>query len=108
METGTKTIGTKKGKLTEFFETRGWCQGHYALNADGEQTKAISGEAVAWCLLGGIDAVRATPKERGWLKVAIHNEISKSIYGGRNVIEWNDKKGRTKDEIMALLANAGV
>lgn len=105
----------KKGDLELFFEKNEWCQGGYAQDSKGFFVDESSPEAVSFCLLGGmIKAVKLKPGGVGMGAVAIalrrcivHRKSDPStLYA--DIASWNDCKGRTKEDVLAMCHKAGV
>lgn len=83
---------------------RGWCQGTYALDAEGRQVDPTQPEAVAWCVAGAM--IRAA------FELAPNIADAQSLYSeayarfigqAGSVATWNDRRGRTKDEVIEEL-----
>jgi hypothetical protein len=91
---------------------QGWIQGGYAKTKDGWVCRPESELACAWCLSGAmlnvgtqhpglLDAIT-------YLRQAILSSAFASpsaSYGGE-IIYFNDKKGRTKEEVLAKIEEA--
>lgn len=108
----------------------GWCQGMEAADKDGIGVYAIQSEACAWCLTGAV--VRALPlprDESGGLvghgfQAALEQQFEAFAVLADAIAEvrgkdcfrrylamdvcraWNDVTGRTKEEVLELVAMA--
>lgn len=82
---------------------RGWTQGASARDAAGERVYlAHDPKAVCWCLVG---AIQAEERKQFRASDALYNVLFDKLprKGFRNLSEWNDEPGRTRDEVLALL-----
>jgi hypothetical protein len=72
---------------------RGWCQGHY------------QGHNESVCIVGAIHIASSGSIHKSCLDRINEVVISKltARLDGRSPIAWNDKQGRTKDEVLDLL-----
>lgn len=79
----------------EVINERGWCQGIY--RKDSGEVCAIGALVTADCRLelGG----QAYPRAVGAVSGAAHRLDPEVM----SVVEWNDRPGRTKDEVVQLL-----
>jgi len=85
--------------LTEFFKTHGWCQGYFAKTATGGFVGTRHKNAVNFCLSGaasraGVDAERVAKAMR--------------FKDCMDMVAWNDTPGRTKEEVMQRIEEAGL
>jgi hypothetical protein len=83
----------------------GWCQGTYAKDVEGFSVDPMYPDAACFCLSGVLDAVEtdADYRSQAWQVLNEHilnNEL------GLSIVSFNDKKGRTKEEVLSLLDNA--
>lgn len=81
---------------------KGWCKGSYAKNVAGELTYPQSPYAVSFCSAGAIKhcAKADYAKEcaaRGYLIRVIS---PRGPYDGVSIGDWNDKKSRTKKQVL--------
>lgn len=76
------------GELANFIEKRKWIQGKYRNGKGG------------YCLVGAM--ISSCPHEWGPLYNQVEAKLI-ALYPESNPIDWNDEKGRTKDEVLALL-----
>jgi hypothetical protein len=87
-------------------ERTGWTQGAYARDQHGRPLQRDYAEgAVCYCLAGALhDAARRLNAigSRDGLTLAL-DAVTAAC--GENVQLWNDAKGRTRDEVLALLAD---
>lgn len=92
---------------------KGWATGSYAYNADGYCTNPESESACRFCIEG---ALMATPLEdrealaapREALRRALDPEfVAECVNQNQNpLVAFNDRKGRTQDEVLALFDKA--
>ena len=105
---------------------RGWCQGHAAIDRNGEPVDPQDPEACAWDMIGAIDASACTHRryhpavgdhflhretvavvwrhlrgKRG--SIARNIPLLASRSPERTMVEWNDHAGRTQKDAVALL-----
>jgi hypothetical protein len=78
-------------KLARTMVQRGWCQG----NEKGEQQPMDAALASAGRQLNELGSYRG-------LTLAVHALTAKC---GDNIQSWNDTKGRTKDDVLKLMAD---
>lgn len=86
--------------LTEFFKTHGWCQRAYARDASDRRESWNSARATSFCLVGaawrsGATEPRGLAMRLGFVDCAA-------------MVRWNDTPGRTKEEVMQRIAEAGL
>lgn len=92
-------------RAAEIVETPGqWCQGALARDALDLRVEANDPRAAKWCLVGAIkkaqcDVLGPDGWEAGFPEAAI--DIADGYQG-----IWNDKPGRTADEVAAALREA--
>ena len=79
---------------------KGWCQGISAANKDGDEVWPKEHEACYFCATGAIIAVtdRVAIKDKAVSRLAKQTRC--------NVPVWNDAKGRTKRQVLALYTRA--
>ena len=88
-------------KARSFIE-RGWTQGTYARNANGQPTLCTGPDAVAWCMGGackiavGYNSLFACLPLRVALGSVVKSEVP----------PYNDAPGRTKEEVLAVFDKA--
>ena len=80
---------------------RGWCQKHYAVDANDTQTNFTADNAAKWCLLGALDMEAASPEETDLLYYMVNTEEHHV-----SLVDWNDHPDRTKQEVIDLLLRA--
>jgi hypothetical protein len=81
----------------------GWCQGHMAEDEAGFARDALSSEARRWSILGALIASwgRGPVNDLGRAVAALH------VRTDNEALEvWNDRPGRTQEEVAAVLAQA--
>lgn len=82
---------TTISRVIEFFETHEWIQGSFS--RDG-----------GYCLLGAIRRVERDDAYDGRLKDEwLAQELG--FDNSSQLIQWNDDEGRTKEDVIALLAS---
>lgn len=87
-------------KAWQFLERNGWCQHSSAKTKAGRGTVAIDKEAVAFCIIGACAAVY-------WPDYWHAVERVEHVLGVRPGV-WNDVRGRTKQEVVAVMKQADV
>lgn len=98
-------------KPSEVLKKYGWCQGTFARNIDGEQVTTIDSQAASFCLLGALYKSCTLDNIYDFDKFDTYYQIvQKSIseLGFPDVPSWNDKTGRTKEEVIKLLEKVGL
>lgn len=101
-------------------EPHRWTREANARTIEGDKTSVASDSAVCWCL-GGFVARELSPRaptsldcyylsvEMASLKVALENAILREGFSPgmdeptQLVVAWNDRPGRTVEEVIALL-----
>ncbi len=90
-------------KAIDLLDKKGWCQNQFAKDKKGCSVAIGSKEAASFCVQGAL------------LKAGVNNlkfDTSLKVYNVLNqlvpegYIEWNDEKGRTKEEVIDLLIGA--
>lgn len=88
-----------KAKAAELIRRRGWCQGE------------LESDEGCLCILGALNTVLALvpddtyPGMMEYLKF-VHGLIPEGT-GFRYIAQWNDEKGRTVEQVLALLEGCG-
>lgn len=84
---------------------KGWTQHTFARDKNKEPVSVSSPEACSFCLLG---AVYKTARDLGPKSVIIEHKLLDSLEALTNqkTAKFNDKKGRTKTQIINLLNSA--
>ena len=80
---------------------RGWCQGSMAVGPDRLPLPWDSTQACAWCTEGALLASVADPRETMAVSIEIGRLIEQRT--GLSTIRFNDRKFRTKQEVLDLL-----
>ncbi len=92
-----------------FAEQSHWTQGSAAKNGSGTPVDVDSPYAACWCLVGGAHRVyglhsaaanAALDKLRARLREVAGYRVTTS--------DWNDERGRTHAEVLALVTEVGV
>lgn len=81
---------------------RGWVQDNCVTDAGGQPCSYD--DAVNCCAFGAVALLTQSCRDY-WLRVQMLDLLSESI-GGQEVIPWNDREGRTKDEVVAAFKRA--
>ena len=91
----------------------GWCQHHYARDADGFEINVNAATATCWCSDG---AILAAVREQHTIHELVHYDDVLAEFerngilpvGQRTVstVEWNDHPDRTQQEILAAFDRA--
>ena len=91
---------------------QGWCQGHFSLDAHGNDVRLTSPEAVRFCTTGAIERAQhemlpdvdcdALETFRSYLSKKAKEKCLRS-WGVRIVSGWNDQDVRTQAEVVAAL-----
>lgn len=79
---------------------QGWCQGSGAVNRHGQSVDPDDSSACEWCIMGALSTVTD-----GDIFGAARDYIDAAI-GPWFIIEWNDERGRTQAEAVALIDKA--
>lgn len=98
------TLEERNQKLAEAkaLVLKSWNQGCFARNAEGLKVGATSPEAVSFCMFGAI--MKVTENDDGHTTAPIYLAIwaQEMKHGIGNMIQYNDTKGRTKEEVAAI------
>lgn len=92
----------KLREVRELFSRPGsWTQGAYARRPDGEDCLPTTPDATCFCITGGVR--RIVPD--GGYSHAIERMLlnTKGIDDGLSLFAWNDKGGRTRADVLALI-----
>jgi hypothetical protein len=79
---------------------RGWIQGHQAHDANGNFCDPSDDRAVSFCIIGAIEHGRSELVEGYWPCTQILERLRKKVC--TSPVAWNDKPGRTKEEVLAI------
>ena len=102
-------------RAKELLLEKGWCQGSRALDAEGESVRAVDSRAASFCLIGAIARARYdVAYESGvnavgswWLTAepieSYVSTLGSWSIGSSGLAQFNDKPGRTKEEVIAVL-----
>ena len=91
-------------KLFTFFTTRGWCQNALARDAAGEPCPPSSPDARAWNLISAMLLIL----NRQEIDRACRQLEAKMPVTDYPVIAWNDRPGRTRAQVVALLKKLDI
>ena len=84
-----------------------WIQGNYARNTRHMPCPYDSQDAVCWCLIGAIHACYSVHESYNIeQKIMCYLKLSVSYDNpsfNDAIIQWNDKKSRTFDEVAAVI-----
>lgn len=80
---------------------RGWAQGNFAYNAEGDRVGSSDPEACKWCVVGAIYATTDRPflRQDAMSAVAVHSKT-----GALPI--WNDAPERTQADVLAAFDRA--
>lgn len=84
---------------------KGWAQGHYAYTADREPVYPTDERATCFCLAGAISRACSDLKYDSSRGVVAYRRLQ-AVTGRlhkEGPIDYNDKEGRTKEEVLALI-----
>jgi hypothetical protein len=86
----------------------GWCRGKYRRDALGRMCSNPE-DACSFCTLGALKAIYGQGEP---YRLKVHDvqnklleKIGKSFF---NIVEWNDDKKRTKEEVVAVLKELDI
>jgi hypothetical protein len=84
---------------------KGWTQGHYAFTADHEPVHPTDERATCFCIAGAVSRAWNDLKYKGQRGTDAYKQLQ--AVSGRlhkeGPIDYNDKEGRTKEEVLALI-----
>jgi hypothetical protein len=97
-------------KLARELVAQGWTQKAWARDAAGNGVSTFNDKAVSFCAIGAICAAseRLYPESPPMMyqeaRIALHNAVYDITKDGGHysVMEYNDAKGRTREEMVAL------
>jgi hypothetical protein len=102
-----KATTAKEGLIAAkwILEHYGWCQKTYHMHRDGIHyvVNPISEPFYGSCLSG---ALKLVEYESDGVQNATYNQVYGAVVnreGARNIPEWNDRQGRTRKDVLALL-----
>ena len=84
---------------------RGWNQGWFAVDKDGNKVSARSKDACKWCVLGAVEkaADELGLKNGDWMKIVGRVQWAAGIDEYGSLCRWNDDPNRTQEEVAAML-----
>lgn len=87
-----------------------WCQGEFALDADGRSIGIHAEKARRWCLVGMVnkhaESTDADWRTRGLLERAIVARDRLPEGFSPSIAGWNDAQGRTVEQVAAVVTAA--
>lgn len=93
----------------ERIEKKGWCQGAVAKDSDGEEVGAKDPKAVAYCIIGAVQAVTppTTPDLEDSAFVSLEDWLP-SVAGDNymGLAFFNDRPRTTKADVVAVFDRA--
>lgn len=99
--------------VADLLEPEGaWCQVHWGEDVHGHAVSARSPKACRWCIEGAIQLVshsrdHSTFNKRGRaLQNVIGSLVWRDYEDGQPLWPWNDRRGRTQAEVIALVRRA--
>lgn len=94
----------------DLIERTGWTQEHFARDSRGKPVITMDESACCFCLIGALDRVRDIGNPYSWYSHRVSLDALSRVVGTPadwcSLSGWNDKKGRTKDEVVAALRKA--
>lgn len=78
-----------------------WAKGGDAFGKSGQWVDPRGRHAVCFCANGAIQAV-----SKAWQEVTAARSALQQFTSPDNLVSWNDRKGRTKREVLALFGKA--
>lgn len=111
VKTRRTVLSTCLRQVREYVQ-RGWVQGVSAKNAKGRACMPTSKTATCWCITGAMTAasVELPSSYRGILVSQAEGAIGSAAHlkdnYGFDLISWNDRKGRTQEQILNVLDRA--
>lgn len=84
---------------------KGWTQGEFSRDANGDYCPMSDPAAACFCAMGAV--YRVTLSEDG-IPIPIHNDVYALLCDavGGSVVDWNDRRGRTQAEVLAVFDRA--
>lgn len=83
----------------DLIERVGWTQDQWARTADGSTAQQDGSDAACFCLWGAVQHVCGNDDSQTDDALAVFRAAT----GIQTYIEWNDTKGRTREEVVAAL-----
>ena len=98
-----------RDRAIELLETEnGWIQGKFAVRADGRWISYEHPSACGFCLMGAMAVAVFQLPLGGQAQNDAYDEAADAwceANRGKNIAEFNDTEGRTKDEVVQSLRN---
>lgn len=82
---------------------KGWCRGAFSVTKNGRPVYPWNKKAARWCVAGALS--RLDPTSTYEEPKAAEKYLIEAA-GTKLLTEWNDKKGRTKKEVIQLYDRA--
>lgn len=96
-----KTVAEALTEARELLDKKGWTQGAYARDANGDEVLYYSKDACKFCARGAL--FKACGNDALYLLAS--DALDKFIPNALTVI-WNDDPGRTKEDVLAVFTAA--
>lgn len=93
-----KLMITVLQRASNLLETKGWIKRTEAVDKDGNEVPNTSKKAVKFCAYGALDAA----KNRISSYIVTNTVEVLEGYLNGDLTSWNDKKGRTKTQVIHL------
>jgi hypothetical protein len=97
-------------KAHEFFSQGDcWCQEHFAIDANNKPISDESDPSICKrCIVGGINFCYPDLDEAYEAQKRVYDVLYNKHKCTDLLIQWNDKPGRAREEVVALLKEADV
>lgn len=77
---------------------KGWCQGHYACDQDGDFCDSNSPDAASWCAQGALHRAGMALGDKRAPSLAAQNFLYEAV--GRHVPDFNDAASTTHADVL--------
>jgi hypothetical protein len=78
-----------------------WTQDFIARDKIGRPVNVTDPDAVCFCSLGALARAEPDPEARAKAKIYLHDAVD-HLTGGWGIATFNDREGRTHEEVMAM------
>jgi len=98
-----KDIANILERAAKLIETKGWTQGSYARDANGEAVSILDKNAECFCIIGAL-----SHESLGYdfnIRCKAY-QFAANIICNKCLPTWNDTHGRTKEEVITFLKSA--